>query len=601
MPERQLPESDERTRRMTKQGSRVLRPQAESPALTVPRGSSGLFIEARGAGHTLPDGTQILHPVSLDIRSGSLVAIIGASGAGKTMLLDALAGLTLPTEGDVVHDGITCRPHDGLAVAEIGYVPQDDIIHRSMPLDRTLRYAARLRLPKRATDQEIDQAVADVLAALGLTGRAHTRVELLSGGERKRASIAVELLARPPALFLDEPTSGLDPVMAADLIELLRQIANAGSTVVFTSHNPRDVLPCSMVVVVADEGHLAYAGPPELALAYFRAGSYEEIYLRLAEEPDPAVWSIRRPSDQLMPERPPAKASRSAWPVAAPEPGLGGIGQWLLLTRRSVDLLARSRLTLAILLGSPVMIVIMFLMMFRPGAFNLDDPSPNTALMILFWIAFGGFFFGLTYGLSQICDEFPILRRERIVGLRITSYLASKVTVLLPVLAVVDALLLVTLSATGRLPALGGEAWAKLLGTLLLASVCALALGLLASAAVSAPAQATLMLPMLCFPQVLFVGAFLPVPVMAWPGRWLSLLMSNRWAFQALGSTAGITNFLRNGSSSLGPALLASYGNTFNGSVPTDWALLGVFTCVFLIAAGLVLAAKTPKRRRTSR
>ena len=564
--------------------------------MPMTRASRGLLIEARGAGHTLRDGSEILHPVSLSISPGSLVAIIGASGAGKTVLLDALAGLALPTEGSVLHDGITCRARDSVGVSEIGYVPQDDIIHRSMPLERTLRYAARLRLPKRASDQEVNQAVAEVMSVLGLTQRAQTRVDLLSGGERKRASIAVELLARPPALFLDEPTSGLDPVMAADLVELLRKIAAAGNTVVFTSHNPRDVGPCGMVIVLAEEGHLAYAGSPASALTYFRTKSFEGIYERLAQEPNPAAWAARRPLDPGL-----DRATAAPPTAAAAEPGLGPVGQWWLLTRRSVDLLARSRLTLAILLGSPVMIVIMFLMMFRPGAFDLADPSPNTALMILFWIAFGGFFFGLTYGLSQICDEFPILRRERIVGLRIGAYLASKVAILLPLLIVVDALLLVTLSATGRLPDLSTGGWLRLMGTLVLTSFCALALGLLASASVSAPAQATMMLPMLCFPQVLFVGAFLPVPVMAWPGRWLSLLMSNRWAFQALGHTAGIENLWRNGTSPLGAALVESYGSTFSGSVRVDWTFLVAFTCVFLIAAGTVLSVKTPRRRKTSR
>jgi ABC-type multidrug transport system ATPase subunit len=223
---------------MNKHGNRVLHTEVAESTLPTARGSSGLLIEAREAGHTLRDGTQILHPVSLGIRPGSLVAVIGASGAGKTMLLDALAGLTLPTEGTVLHDGITCRPRDGLPVAEIGYVPQDDIIHRTMPLDRTLRYAARLRLPKRAGDREIDQAVAKVLSDLGLTNRAHTKVDLLSGGERKRASIAVELLAHPLALFLDEPTSGLDPIVAAEFDRLVRDLKESlGLTVFMVTHD----------------------------------------------------------------------------------------------------------------------------------------------------------------------------------------------------------------------------------------------------------------------------------------------------------------------------------------------------------------------------
>jgi ABC-type multidrug transport system ATPase subunit len=585
---------------MTDQGFMATRTTLAPATPPASRGSSGLSIEARGAAHTLRDGSRVLRPVSLGIRPGSLVAVIGPSGAGKTLLLDALSGLTLPTEGVVLHDGVKCRPHDTMAAAEIGYVPQDDIIHLSLPLDRTLRYAARLRLPKAAGEREVDRAVAEVLSALGLTAHAHTRVGLLSGGERKRASIAVELLARPPALFLDEPTSGLDPAMAADLVQLLQRIAESGSTVVFTSHNPRDVGPCGMVVVLAAEGHLAFAGPPAQALVHFRAETFEDIYLRLASVPDPQAWAARLPAVAAI-SSPAASGAGAHAGAPAPGPGPGAVGQWLLLTRRGADLLARSRLTLAILLGSPVLIAVMFLMMFRSGAFAPDDPSPDTALMILFWIAFGGFFFGLTYGLSQICDEFPILRRERIVGLRIVPYLASKITVLLPVLVVVDALLLATLSATGRLPHLPAEAWLHLLATLLLASVCALALGLFASAAVSAPAQATLMLPMLCFPQVLFVGAFLPVPVMALPGRWISVLMSNRWAFDALGRSAGIEALWREGSSPLGRSLLASYGDTFTGSIGTDWSVLAVCTGVFLVAAGLVLAAKTPKRRRTSR
>ena len=566
------------------------------------RRSAGLGIDARAAGHTLRGGKQVLRPVSLSIRPGSLVAIIGPSGAGKTLLLDALAGVTLPTEGVVMHDGATCRPRDDLAAAPIGYVPQDDIIHQSLPLGRTLRYAARLRLPARTTDAQIEQEVSEVLAALGLSEQAGTRVRLLSGGERKRASIAVELLSRPTALFLDEPTSGLDPAMAADLVDLLDRIAAGGTTVVFTSHNPQDLAGCDLVLVLAAQGQLAFAGSPATALAHFGVDSFDEIYRALARQPDPQIWAERLPSG--IATAVPIRGTRMAQvggPAPAPGRRLGALGQWRLLTRRSLDLLTRSRLTLAILLGSPLVILLMFLMMFRPGAFDFADPSPNTSMMILFWIAFGGFFFGLTYGLSQICDEFAILRRERIVGVRILPYLASKFTVLLPALAAVDALLLATLSATGRLPALGGADWGRMFATLLLCSAAALALGLLASASVSAPSQATLMLPMLCFPQVLFVGAFLPVPVMALPGRAVSYLMSNRWAFDALGTTAGLPALWRDGGSPLGPPLLASYGDTFDGSVPREWMLLAGFMLLFLIGAGLVLSRKTPRRRRTSR
>lgn len=163
-------------------------------------------------------------------------------------------------------------------------------------------------------------------------------------------------------------------------------------------------------------------------------------------------------------------------------PGPGPLRR-LVMSRRNLDILTRNRLTLAILVGSPVMVLLMFAVLFQPGAFDVTDPSPNATVMILFWIAFGGFFFGLTYGLLQICAEFAILRRERLAGLRLGPYLVGKVTVLLPLLAAVDALMLGVLRALDRLPQADAATYGRLFGTLLLSSAAALALGLLTSAA----------------------------------------------------------------------------------------------------------------------
>jgi hypothetical protein len=197
--------------------------------------------------------------------------------------------------------------------------------------------------------------------------------------------------------------------------------------------------------------------------------------------------------------------------------------------------------------------------------------------MILFWIAFGVFFFGLSYGLLQICTEMAILRREVFAGLRRGPYLTAKFLLLMPMLAVVDLLLLGVLRWLDRLPAFD----AGLYLTTLLASACALTLGLLCSAAVSDVAQVGLLLPMLCFPQVLFVGAILPVPVMAPVGRWISYAMSNRWSFEALGHSAGVEQLWGSGASPLGPPLLATYGDTFSRALWVDWTILAGMTLVF--------------------
>ncbi|MEU7975096.1 ATP-binding cassette domain-containing protein [Micromonospora sp. NPDC049089] len=548
---------------------------------------AGVSIAAQGLGQSVRSGRQILTDISVSIAPGELVAIIGASGAGKTTLLEILSGVQRPVAGTVTYAGNTMA-------GTIGVVPQDDIIHRELPLARTLRYAARLRLPSTAGPAEINDRVAEVLAELRLTDRAATPVGLLSGGERKRASIAVELLTRPGVFFLDEPTSGLDPAIAVELLRVLRALADTGTTVVLTTHQVTDVDHCDSVVVLTRQGRLAFTGTPTAAREFFGLRSLAEVHLRLDEATQPAEWpdrfAERRAAEQ--PPRPPDGGDVAATPSRR----VGRLRQWAVLTARNTEIVVRNRLTLAILLGSPLMVLGMFALLFRPGAFEPTRPSPTVTVMILFWIAFGGFFFGLTYGLLQICTELPILRRERLAGVRLVPYLLAKVAVLLPLLALVDLALLGVLRGMDRLPPVGGADFAALYATLLLSSAAALALGLLCSAAVSDAAQATLMLPMLCFPQVLFVGAILPVPAMAVGGQWLSYAMSNRWAFEGLGHTAGVERLWRDGGSPLGPPLLATYGDSFSRPVWVDWLVLGGFVLLFLGAAWAVLLRRDPRR-----
>ncbi|MET8258561.1 ATP-binding cassette domain-containing protein [Micromonospora sp. NPDC005553] len=548
---------------------------------------AGVGIAAQGLGQSVRSGRQILTDVSVSIAPGELVAIIGASGAGKTTLLEILSGVQRPVAGTVTYDGNT-------TAGTIGVVPQDDIIHRELPLARTLRYAARLRLPSTAGPAEISDRVAEVLAELRLTDRATTPVGLLSGGERKRASIAVELLTRPGVFFLDEPTSGLDPAIAVELLRVLRALADTGTTVVLTTHQVTDVDHCDRVVVLTRQGRLAFTGTPTAAREFFGLRSLAEVHLRLDEATQPAEWPDRF-AEQRAAEQPPRTPDEGDG-AATPSRRVGRLRQWAVLTARNTEIVVRNRLTLAILLGSPLMVLGMFALLFRPGAFEPTRPSPTVTVMILFWIAFGGFFFGLTYGLLQICTELPILRRERLAGVRLVPYLLAKVAVLLPLLAVVDLALLGVLRGMDRLPPVGGADFAALYATLLLSSAAALALGLLCSAAVSDAAQATLMLPMLCFPQVLFVGAILPVPAMAVGGQWLSYAMSNRWAFEGLGHTAGVERLWRDGGSPLGPPLLATYGDSFSRPVWVDWLVLGAFVLLFLGAAWAVLLRRDPRR-----
>ncbi|WP_433131580.1 ATP-binding cassette domain-containing protein [Micromonospora sp. CA-240977] len=548
---------------------------------------TGVGIAASGLGQVVRGGRQILDDISLTIAPGELVAIIGASGAGKTSLLELLAGVRRPTADAVTYDGAA-------PAGAIGFVPQDDIIHRELPLARTLRYAARLRLAPGTGPAEVSRRVAEVLAELRLTEQAATPVGLLSGGERKRASIAVELLTRPGVFFLDEPTSGLDPAIAVELLRVLRTLADSGTTVVLTTHQITDVDRCDRVVVLTRQGRLAFTGTPAAAREFFDLRSLAEVHLRLDEAAHPAEWPDRFAARRDA--SPPAGAIGDGGSARPAPRRIGRLRQWAVLTARNAEIIVRNRLTLAILLGSPLMVLGMFALLFRPGAFEPTRPSPTVTVMILFWIAFGGFFFGLTYGLLQICTELAILHRERLAGVRLLPYLMGKVAVLLPLLALVDLALLGVLRGIDRLPPVDGADFAALYATLLLSSAAALTLGLLCSATVSDAAQATLMLPMLCFPQVLFVGAILPVPAMAVGGQWLSVAMSNRWAFEGLGHTAAVERLWRDGGSPLGPPLLATYGDSFSRPVWVNWLVLGGFTLLFLGAAWAVLVRRDSRR-----
>src|SRR6266545_2550356 len=420
-----------------------LRPGVDAP-LEAALSERGFRIELRGLSKRVRGGRQVLHDVGFTIGAGELVALVGGSGAGKSTLLDAIAGVRSADEGTVLYDGVDYYHNLGAYRSSLGYVPQEDIIHRELSVASTLRYSAGLRLPPGTSNAQSERAVADALDALDLTERADVRVGALSGGQRKRASIAVELLTRPHVFFLDEPTSGLDPATGAELMRQLRRLADTGRTVVLTTHTPDDIAICDKVVFRARDGYLAFVGTPEEAKRYFEVDAYEEVYERLAVEATPEQWGRRfaaanAPTD----ERP---ADTRATPPAA-RASAGPLGQWWTLTRRNAEILVRNRLTLAIVLGSPLLVVAMLAVLFQPGAFDFAHPSPSATVMILFWVAFGGFFFGLTYGLLQICTELPIVRRERLVNLRIVPYVLSKVAVLMPLLLLVIVVMLGILRA----------------------------------------------------------------------------------------------------------------------------------------------------------
>ncbi len=258
--------------------------------------SRGHRLDTIHLGKKVAGGRMILEDVSLSVLAGEFIALVGGSGAGKSTLLKAMNGFNPATHGQMLVDGDNLYTNLEAYRTLMGYVPQDDIIHRELSVRRALWYAAKLRLPD-ANSAEIEARIKDALEMVEMNTHATKPVRVLSGGQRKRVSIAVELLAEPDMLFLDEPTSGLDPGLEKKLMFDLNRLADQGRTVVLVTHATANIEQCDHVSFLI-QGHLAYYGPPREAIGFFQARDFADIYLKLAEEINPAAGKPAPPELQ---------------------------------------------------------------------------------------------------------------------------------------------------------------------------------------------------------------------------------------------------------------------------------------------------------------
>ncbi|EUA37867.1 ABC transporter family protein [Mycobacterium avium subsp. avium 2285 (R)] len=217
-------------------------------------------LDVRGVTWTIENNKTLLDNISLTALPGTLTAIIGPSGAGKSTFARLVAGYTHPTTGTVAFEGHNVHAEYASLRSRIGMVPQDDVVHGQLTVQQALMYAAELRLPPDTTKEDRAQVVARVLEELEMTQHLHTRVDKLSGGQRKRASVALELLTGPSLLILDEPTSGLDPALDRQVMTMLRQLADAGRVVLVVTHSLTYLDVCDQVLLLAPAGRRRSAG-----------------------------------------------------------------------------------------------------------------------------------------------------------------------------------------------------------------------------------------------------------------------------------------------------------------------------------------------------
>ncbi|MFC9244834.1 FHA domain-containing protein [Streptomyces sp. NPDC057136] len=483
----------------------------------------------------------LLDEVAFPVGEKCLLAVVGPSGAGKSTLLNALTGQRPADRGRVLYDGRDLYRDFAELRQRIGLVPQDDILHAQLTVRRALGYAAELRFPQDTAASERQARVSEVMGELGLEQRADQPIHSLSGGQRKRVSVALELLTKPSLLFLDEPTSGLDPGMDRSVMHMLRGLADDGRTVIVVTHSVLSLDVCDRLLVLAPGGRIAYYGPPDDALAFFGFEQWPEAFEAFENDRD-RDWAgqyqqstfhrqyIVNSTAQPRPAEIPAAAT-----VSAPPKTRNWGGQLRTLVRRYAAALSADRTFLVIMIALP------FVMGAMARALAGSELTQETAMNALLILCVGGVLTGAANAVRELVKERVIYQRERAVGLSRSAYLMSKVVVL-GFITVLQAVVLTLVGLVGvDLNAPGGKGvllppLVEITVAVALLSFTAMMLGLLVSAMVRKEEVTMPLLVLLAIVQVVFCGALLKlhgvigVEQLAW-------LVPSRWALGAMAGT----------------------------------------------------------------
>ncbi|HEY9374152.1 FHA domain-containing protein [Streptomyces sp.] len=488
----------------------------------------------------------LLDDVSFPVGQKTLLAVVGPSGAGKSTLLNALTGQRPADHGTVLYDGRDLYRDYAELRQRIGLVPQDDILHLQLTVRRALGYAAELRFPEDTRRDERRARVDEVIAELGLEQRADQPIHSLSGGQRKRVSVALELLTKPSLLFLDEPTSGLDPGMDRSVMHMLRGLADDGRTVIVVTHSVLSLDVCDRLLVMAPGGRIAYYGPPADSLGFFGFDQWPEAFESFEADRD-RDWAGQYRTSQFhrqyvadAMERPqlPEGAQGAAAPPTAPPKAQSWGAQLRTLVRRYAAALSADRTFLVVMVALP------FVMGAMARALSEGSLGPESTMNVLLILCVGGVLTGSANAVRELVKERTIYRRERAVGLSRSAYLMSKVVVL-GVITVVQAVVLTLVALVGvplNVPDGKGVLMPPLIEITLavaLLSFTAMMLGLFVSALVRKEEVTMPLLVLIAIVQVVFCGGLLTVRGTAVLEQ-LAWLVPSRWAFAAMGATIDI-------------------------------------------------------------
>ena len=543
---------------------------------------SGISVDAEHVVITRGKGRKTFvtgNNVSLGIKPGELVAIIGGSGAGKSTILNCMCGYLPPSQGSIYINGIDLyRNFDSLNKL-IGYVPQSDIVYDNLTLYDMLSYTAKLRLPKDASNKERETAIERAISLVELTEKKSSYIKSLSGGQKKRASIAVELLSDPNLLFLDEPASGLDPGTERNLMQSLREMANGGKTVILVTHSTLQLKLCDKIVFMGKGGNLCFFGSYDEALAFFGVSDVVDVYNMITEHA--VEW--RNKYDMTTVPTIPARAASANVPSSKSKRRF----QLPVLCSRYIKLVANDRQRLLLLLVQAPVLALLISLVADGKQFEQYEMTKS----LLFALSCSAFWVGMLNAIQEVCKERSILKREYMAGLSLNAYILSKILVL-GILCLIQSVLIIGVFATSvGLPEEGLflPPLVELLITTFLTAIASAGMGLFVSSLFTNADRAMTVAPILLMPQILFSGLIFKLDGATELISWFAVC---RWSMEGYGTTANL-NELELKMQQEGimiPHEAEEFFDFTTTHMLKAWVILFAFVVIFLILARVVLS-----------
>ncbi len=473
----------------------------------------------------------ILQDVNLDIKSNEFVAIVGGSGAGKSTLMHAISGFDEDVSGTILCNGIDLQKNFSYLKEMIGLVPQEDIIYDNLTLEKMLYYTALLKMPKDTTKDEMNKQINDVLEMVELSEHRKTYIRKMSGGQKKRASIAVELLASPRLFFLDEPTSGLDPGTEKNLMQTLNRLSKLqGKTILMVTHTTQNLHLCDKIIFMGPGGRLVFFGTVDETKEFFETDNLVDVYNKIAENPD--KWIEQFEQRHAVVESKAAESEQK--PKRTKKAGF--MKQMGILTMRYMELIKNDWQRFSMLFLQPLLIALLLCLVASKDSFEVFEDTRS----ILFALSCAGIWIGLFNSIQEICKERSILRREYMGNLRLSAYVISKFLVQ-ALIGLVQAVLILSIFTVGVGHAKEGLLMSNPYGENLmlvwLTILAASTLGLLVSSLVRSTDKAMVIAPFVLIVQLLFSGILFELKG---AGEWIAKLTISKWSVEGLGTIANL-------------------------------------------------------------